>query len=218
MFDNSRQSDLIPADRLADLSVDVVGVGAIGRNVAIQLIAMGAPTVRLIDFDRVDDSNMASQGYLRDDVGEYKVICLRSHLVRINPDAEINALSVRWENRIRLNAVVLCCVDSMAVRADLHAHASGAQLFVDGRMQAEVGYVFPSTGEARSVSRESYRATLFDDADAAPGRCTAQTTLYGASHVASAMLHQFVRFLRDQPPFACGGMVGAYSKLTDYKV
>lgn len=103
----------------------------------------------------------------------------------------------------------------MAVRRELHDYSSQTQLFVDGRMMAEAGFIFPSCTDA---SRESYRATLFADADAEPGRCTSQTTLYGASHVASAMLHQFVRFLRDQTPFACGGLVGAYAKIVDYKV
>lgn len=215
MLDNSRQSDLVPADRLRGLSVDVIGVGAIGRNVAIQLTAMGADNVRIIDFDRVDATNVASQGYFQDDIGEYKVACLSAFLKRINPDIRCNALSIRWDDRMRLSDIILCCVDSMAVREQLHDSASESQLFIDGRMQAEVGYVFPSCSAA---SRESYRATLFFDTDAEPGRCTSQTTLYGASHVASAMLHQFARFLRDQKPFACGGMVGAYAKIVDYKV
>ena len=67
MLYNSRQSDLVPADKLTALSVDIIRVGAIGRNVAIQLVAMGADNVRLIDFDRVDASKclFAGGGSLR---------------------------------------------------------------------------------------------------------------------------------------------------------
>ncbi len=215
MLDNSRQSDLIPADKLTALSVDVIGVGAIGRNVAIQATAMGVTNLRIIDFDRVDASNVASQGYFQSDIGSNKVECLGAYLCRINPELSLSTVPIAWDDRMTLRDIVFCCVDSMAVREQLFDNADDSQLFVDGRMQAEVGFVFPVSGDA---SRESYRATFFDDADAEPGRCTSQTTLYGASHVASAMIHQFVRHLRGQAIFACGGMVGAYTKIVDYKV
>ncbi len=37
----ARQEDLVPRDRLADIRATVIGVGAIGRNVALQLAAIG---------------------------------------------------------------------------------------------------------------------------------------------------------------------------------
>ena len=37
----SRQKDVVPADRLAGCKATVIGVGAIGRQVALQLSAMG---------------------------------------------------------------------------------------------------------------------------------------------------------------------------------
>ena len=39
----TRQRDLVPSDRLADVATTVIGVGAIGRQVALQLAAIGAP-------------------------------------------------------------------------------------------------------------------------------------------------------------------------------
>jgi sulfur carrier protein ThiS adenylyltransferase len=44
-----RQEDLVPAERLRDLRVSVIGVGAIGRQVALQLAAMGVSKVKLTD-------------------------------------------------------------------------------------------------------------------------------------------------------------------------
>jgi len=69
----SRQKDIVPADRLAACKVTVVGVGAIGRQVALQLAAMGIPWLQLIDYDAVEASNFASQGYLEEDLGRFKV-------------------------------------------------------------------------------------------------------------------------------------------------
>ncbi len=50
----TRQRDIIPADRLADLMVTVIGVGAVGRQVALQLAAIGVRRLQLVDFDRVE--------------------------------------------------------------------------------------------------------------------------------------------------------------------
>ena len=38
----TRQSGIVPADRLSNVTVSVIGVGAIGRQVALQLAAIGA--------------------------------------------------------------------------------------------------------------------------------------------------------------------------------
>lgn len=47
--------------------------------------------------------------------------------------------------------------------------------------------------------RPHYPTTLFRQADAQTGRCTARSTIYSASIAAGLMLHQFSRWLRGQP-------------------
>ena len=65
----SRQKDIVPIERIAECKATVIGVGAIGRQVALQLAAIGIPWLQLIDFDHVEWSNLASQGYLEGDMG-----------------------------------------------------------------------------------------------------------------------------------------------------
>ena len=48
----SRQYDIVPPERIADCKATVIGVGAIGRQVALQLSAMGISWLQLIDHDR----------------------------------------------------------------------------------------------------------------------------------------------------------------------
>ena len=69
----SRQRDIVPPERIADCKATVIGVGAIGRQVALQLSAMGIPWLQLVDHDKVEWSNLASQGYLEGDMGKLKV-------------------------------------------------------------------------------------------------------------------------------------------------
>ena len=66
----SRQEDIIPRDRILDCKATVIGIGAIGRQVSLQLTAIGIPWLQLIDFDSVEISNLASQGYLQDDLNQ----------------------------------------------------------------------------------------------------------------------------------------------------
>src|SRR5690242_7328487 len=67
-----RQRDLVPGGRLASTAFTVIGVGAIGRQVALQLAALGARQLQLIDFDRVDNTNVTTQGYAGSDIGQLK--------------------------------------------------------------------------------------------------------------------------------------------------
>ncbi|MGE3405795.1 MAG: ThiF family adenylyltransferase [Pirellulales bacterium] len=62
-----RQAELVPHQQLAATLVTVIGVGAIGRQVALQLASLGAARLQLVDFDRVDASNVTTQGYLQSD-------------------------------------------------------------------------------------------------------------------------------------------------------
>ena len=49
-----RQRDLVSTEKLANTPVTVIGVGAIGRQVAMQLAALGVMRLQLIDFDTVE--------------------------------------------------------------------------------------------------------------------------------------------------------------------
>jgi tRNA A37 threonylcarbamoyladenosine dehydratase len=68
-----RQDDLVPRDRLAEITATVIGVGAIGRQVALQLAAIGVPRLQLVDFDQVDLTNVTTQGYWATDIGHRPV-------------------------------------------------------------------------------------------------------------------------------------------------
>ena len=69
-----RQDDLVPHDRLADIKATVIGVGAIGRQTALMLAAIGVPRLQLVDFDIVDLTNVTTQGYCAGDIGMAKVL------------------------------------------------------------------------------------------------------------------------------------------------
>src|SRR3984957_11748595 len=87
-----RQRDLVPPDKLACCSALVVGVGAVGRQVALQLTAMGILHLTLVDFDVVDVVNLAPQGYSPEDLGKSKVLVTAESCLRLNPELRVDAI------------------------------------------------------------------------------------------------------------------------------
>jgi len=73
-----RQADLVPGNRLNSLTATVIGVGAIGRQVALQLAAIGARKIQLVDFDTVEPTNITTQGYWARALGQHKVSATRT--------------------------------------------------------------------------------------------------------------------------------------------
>src|SRR5437588_4647507 len=85
----ARQKDLVPAERLAELLITVIGIGSIGRQVARTLAAIGARRMQVVDFDRVEDTNRTTQGYLLDDVGQLKVKATAADIARLDPSIKV---------------------------------------------------------------------------------------------------------------------------------
>jgi sulfur carrier protein ThiS adenylyltransferase len=193
----SRQKDIVPAERLAACKATVIGVGAIGRQVALQLAAMGIPWLQLIDFDKVEQSNLASQGYLETDVGRCKVNATADMCHQINRSLEMHEASERFRRSMKTGNVVFCCVDSIETRRLIwNAVRDKADCFCDGRMNAEVLRILTACD---SKSRQHYPATLFRAEEAFIGPCTARTTIYCANIAAGLMLAQFTKYLRQLP-------------------
>jgi len=192
-----RQADLVPQDHLASLSATVIGVGAIGRQVALQLAALGVRRLQLIDFDQVDLTNVTTQGYWHDDIAQSKVVATAAAILRIDPEIIVEPLCDRYRPRVPLGEAVFCCVDSIETRSAIWRSAGArCRFWADGRMLGEVIRVLAA---ATAESRLHYAATLFTGAEAQRGSCTARSTIYAASIAAGLMVHQFTRWLRNIP-------------------
>ncbi len=79
------------------MKVGIAGVGGIGSNVAVNLVRAGVDSFLLVDFDRVEPSNLNRQFYFADQLGRPKVDVLRENLLRIAPAAEIETRQLRLE-------------------------------------------------------------------------------------------------------------------------
>ena len=68
--------------RLRDLRVVLCGAGALGSNLADNLVRQGFTRLRVVDRDRVEEHNVGTQLYGESEVGVWKVEALRNRLFR----------------------------------------------------------------------------------------------------------------------------------------
>jgi molybdopterin-synthase adenylyltransferase len=189
-----RQRALVPAERLATVSPTVIGIGAIGRQVALQLASIGVRRLQLIDFDHVEASNVTTQGFFAEDFGYPKVSASRQAVARIDPSIEVDAVCDRYRAKQSVGNAIFCCVDSISSRAAIWRTVENrCQFWADGRMLGETIRVLAAV-DARS--RQHYSSTLFDQSEAQVGACTSRSSVYSASIAAGLMIHQFGRWLR----------------------
>jgi sulfur carrier protein ThiS adenylyltransferase len=192
-----RQQELVPRERLESLQATVIGVGAIGRQIALQLAALGVPRIQLIDFDTVDLTNVTTQGYWAADIGHQKVNATEAAIGRSDPTIQVETICDRYRARQQIGEAVFVAVDSIGSRSAIWRSAGPrCRFWTDGRMLGEVVRVLAVTDEA---GRDHYPTTLFRQSEAQPGRCTSCSTIYAANVAAGLMVHQFTRWLRNLP-------------------
>ena len=72
-------------EKFAAATVAVCGLGGLGSNIAIALARAGIGKLLLIDFDRVDITNLHRQQYKVNQIGLYKADALAENLLEIAP-------------------------------------------------------------------------------------------------------------------------------------
>ncbi|MFA5844844.1 MAG: sulfur carrier protein ThiS adenylyltransferase ThiF [Coriobacteriia bacterium] len=102
--------------------VVVLGCGGLGSNAAAMLVRGGVRALTLVDFDRVEESNLDRQLYFRDQIGRLKTEALAETLSRIDPEVRLTLVTERIteENLPRLVRgadVIIEAVDAAATKA-----------------------------------------------------------------------------------------------------
>ena len=92
--------------------VAICGLGGLGSNIAISLARAGIGKLILIDFDRVDITNLHRQQYRAEQIGMYKTVALAENLKEIAPyiSLEIHTERIAEDNAVTLlsDADIIC--------------------------------------------------------------------------------------------------------------
>jgi len=81
--------------RFSSATVAVCGLGGLGSNIAIALARAGIGKLLLIDFDRVDITNLHRQQYKANQIGLYKADALAENLLEIAPYTDVTAVTAK---------------------------------------------------------------------------------------------------------------------------
>ena len=97
--------------KLKNAKVCVVGTGGLGNPITSRLAAMGVGTLRIVDRDVIELSNLHRQTLFDEyDVGQVKVEVAEKKLQKLNPDCKIEALAVSVNDYTALEVVEGCDV------------------------------------------------------------------------------------------------------------
>ncbi len=122
--------------RFGRARVAIVGLGGVGTWAAEALARSGVGAQTLIDLDHVSESNTNRQIHaLETEFGKAKVVAMAERIRLIHPQARVCAIEefVTAQNVGALLAgldLVIDCIDQVAAKAALIAHARGAGIAV----------------------------------------------------------------------------------------
>ncbi len=109
--------------KFSEACVAVCGLGGLGSNVAISLARAGVGKLILIDFDKVDISNLHRQQYSVSQLGMYKTEAMKQTLSEISPyyDVKTHTIKLTEENLSLLaDCDIVCeCFDNAECKAIL---------------------------------------------------------------------------------------------------
>jgi hypothetical protein len=195
------RSVLLDPERIDNYPVVVIGVGAIGSQLAEMLAKLGVMKLTLVDCNEVNESAFATQEFCEEGLGCPSVQAVAKRLLAINHRIQVDAHSwVSKEDLIPSCAAVFSCVESLQTRRDIFRHFQDEDWTVlfNGRLTDESFQVYcvDRTPEAIKV----YRASLHSAGEPCLGNRAAQLPVYIAAIAAAILCAQFKRWAMGQNP------------------
>ena len=196
---NTRSQDI--AD-LRSVEFHIVGCGAIGSSVAVQLARLGANCFNLYDFDKVGIENVGVSQYIDKDVGKHKVDALRNHLWSIDKYIDSNITIGKFEHyEGNKDGILILGLDSMKARMDivelLAQCPDKPKIVIDGRMGAEhyQQYIY------KNITLAQYKKNWYSDEDSDSEPCTRKATSYCSNMSGSFISNSIKNIVMKQPYF-----------------
>ncbi len=149
-------------NKLKKSTVAICGLGGLGSNIAVSLARAGVGTLILIDFDRVDITNLNRQQYKISQLGMEKSQALTENLREINPYLHLISHTAKiTEDNIRelaVDADVICEAFDRADQKSMLAEAVLTQLphAVLVAASGMAGLGDPNTIRTQRISRRFY--------------------------------------------------------------
>lgn len=181
--------------------VHIIGCGAVGSNVAHQLVRLGIINITLHDFDEVEPHNITNQTHRHIDIGTYKVSALESQLKEINPNVNIVCNYEGWSSSTQLSGYVFLCVDSIELRKDImdvNEYNMMIKFVTDIRIGLEEAQTYAAS--PKNFSKLLSTMQFKDEEVTVPlSACGTQlTVLPTVQMIVSVAVMNFIRFVKEE--------------------
>ncbi len=195
---DTRQRERGAPRSLLTCQATVVGLGGIGRQVALQLAALGVARLQLVDAGIVSRRTHTAEGYAEDDLGRPKVHATAHLCHQINPKLDIHTLQSRSLRGLDLGDAVFCCILSTRRRRSIWQTVSHRVRFYAGVDVADDRIYLPVVVNAAAAENELDDVELLPPWGETTGRQRPACPVQVASIVAGLMVAEFVRFAAGQ--------------------
>ena len=135
-------------EKMLNARIAIVGCGGLGSTAAVYLAASGIGHIHLIDYDKIDLSNLHRQVfYQRDQVGQSKSKTLASYIKKISPYVHITfqekpITKSNISEHLNSFPLVVDCTDSLATKYLLNDYCVlNEKALVYGSLYKHDGYV-----------------------------------------------------------------------------
>lgn len=119
-----------PRARLSNFVVTVVGLDAVGRQVALQLAALGVQRLQLVDSRRVSSRTYVVEGFNADDIGSPRIHAAAQLCHQINPQLDIRIYVRRSLRSLQLGDAVIISAEPIRVSRYIRQLVEGSVGFV----------------------------------------------------------------------------------------
>ena len=147
--------------KLKKTRVCILGLGGLGSNVAVLLARAGIGSLKLVDFDIVEASNLNRQQYRISHIGMKKTEAIRTIIKEINPFVEIEVLNkkVDRENILSIVGDVEIVVEAFDV-AETKAMAI-EELLINGNKMLVSASGMAGLGSANEIITRKIRDNFY---------------------------------------------------------
>lgn len=193
-LDVRRHMALFDPIKFADTTITVIGAGATGSWLVLQLAKLGISNITVYDFDDVEEHNVPNQLFGLEHVGMSKVFALQQ-IVKDQTGLQITAKHEKFTHG-RLRGYVFIMVDSMSSRKDIFTTSikakSNVKLMVEPRMGLNEGRIY-NVIPTDSVQCRRWEECWYPDSEAEVSACgTSQSVITTAILTASICVRQLI--------------------------
>lgn len=123
--------------------IAVCGLGGLGSNIAQMLVRLGVGKLILIDFDRVEPTNLNRQNYFIGDIGKFKTQATAEILSKINPYIKLECY-----NEFLNESNILSLTSSADIVVEAFDNAESKAMLTSCILSSTKKYVVASSGMA----------------------------------------------------------------------